>query len=247
MTRDIVHVPAGRNLATLIEPGEEGVTVLLRIADGVWEVERTIKVRGFLPLPHRMTVLRCAGGLAVHSPVALEPGMPEALAAQGIVRWIIAPSLMHDLYIADWVAAYPQARLLVCPQWSERRPALPAGEDLLRAPLPGELQVVHIAGMPRVQECVIVHLPTRTLVVADLLFNIQRSDSAVARFSFRVFGTWKRTGASRLFRAHIEDRHAFLDSMRDVLALPFDRIAVGHGDMVAAGGRATLARAWSLD
>lgn len=218
-----------------------------RIGDGVWVVDREIRARGFLPLPHRMTVLRCNEGLLVHSPVALEAGMTASLAELGTVRWIMAPSLMHDLHLPEWVRAYPDTRLLVCPRWAEQRPGLPPGESLLQARLPDELRAVHVAGMPRVHECVLAHLPSGTLVVADLLFNIQRSDSALARFNFRVFGTWKRTAASRLFRSFIKDRPAFQASMLEVLAVPFDRIVVGHGDLVATDGRAVLAGAWSME
>lgn len=220
--------------------------MLRPLAEGVWEVDRPIKARGFLPLPHRMTVLRFGRDVMLHSPVPFEPGLGATLAAAGEVRWIVAPSLMHDLFLEDWTAAFPRARLLVCPQWSQQRPSHPQGEPLPGAELPRGVLAVHIDGMPGIHECVLLHEPSGTLVVADLLFNIQRSDSALARLNFRVFGTWKRTAASRLFRAYIKDRAAFQQSMRQVLALPFDRVLVGHGDVVERDGRAALARAWGL-
>lgn len=63
-----------------------------------------------MPFPTRMTVVRLAGGeLWVHSPIAPDATLFDAIDAFGPVRYLIAPNTLHYWYMADWLARYPQA------------------------------------------------------------------------------------------------------------------------------------------
>ena len=87
-------------------------------------------------------------------------------------------------------------------------------------------------------------MPTRTLIVADLVFNFSTDETAWNHFFHRyIMGIKRYPGMSRIFRFCIKDRSAFRTSMTAVLAADFDRIIVGHGRVIERDGKALLRRA----
>ena len=95
----------------------------------------------------------------------------------------------------------------------------------------------------RLREVLLLHRPSRTLVITDLCFNIQRSDSRIARAFFRANGMWQRFGPSRIIRAlAVSDRAALRRSLEEVLHWDFERILPAHGDVIERGGPAAAAR-----
>src|SRR3546814_3722896 len=69
-----------------------------------------------IPFPTRMTVVRLAGGrLWIHSPIAPDTVLFEAIDALGDVAWLVAPNSLHYWYFADWQRRYPAARTLAVP------------------------------------------------------------------------------------------------------------------------------------
>ena len=77
----------------------------------IWDHEMPIRF-GRLPLWHRMTVIRLTnGGLVLHSPTRLDIASQEEFQKLGPIVAIIAPSWWHDLYLREYLSAYPDARL----------------------------------------------------------------------------------------------------------------------------------------
>lgn len=65
---------------------------------------------------------------------------------------------------------------------------------------------LHVDGC-RLDETVLVHRPSRTLVVADLVHNVGRPDGAWARTYTRAMGFYDRVALSRMLRwAAFSDR-----------------------------------------
>ena len=96
----------------------------------------------------------------------------------------------------------------------------------------------------RLHEVVLFQRSSRTLVLTDLCFNVQRSSSRLARLFFRANGMWQRFGPSRMIRQLVSDRAAFRRSLEHVLRWDFERIVPGHGDVLEHGGPAALRAAW---
>ncbi len=94
-------------------------------------------------------------------------------------------------------------------------------------------------------EHVLLHRPSRTLLVADLVLNVHATQGLAGRVLLRAFGVWRRPAASRLFRLLIRDRQEFAASLRSVLDLDFERVVPGHGPIVERDGPAVIAAAWS--
>ena len=78
---------------------------------------------GGIRLWHRMTVIRLTnGGLVVHSPTRLDLASQEEFQKLGPIVAIIAPSRWHDLYLREYLSAYPDARLYGAPtlvRWNQ--------------------------------------------------------------------------------------------------------------------------------
>src|SRR5690349_9534760 len=122
-------------------------------APGLWVGHQPLKVAGF-ELGHRMTVIRLSdGSLVVHSPLEGNAHLTYELTAIGDVKYIVAPSKMHDLYLEDWLMRFSEARLL-------HSPALPLTmrmqgrttriNEKTRSLLGDELQFELIGGMPSI-------------------------------------------------------------------------------------------------
>jgi hypothetical protein len=195
-----------------------------------------------------MTAIRLSDGeLILHSPVPISPELRDELGALGPVGFIVVPRA-HGRFAGQAAQSYPSARLLAAPSAPLRRRSLSFHASLADRPCPawaGQVESHLVLGF-RLQEVVLFHRPSRTLVLTDLCFNIQRTSSRVARLFFGANGMWQRFGPSRILRrVGVSDRAAFQRSLEHVLRWDFERIVVGHGDVIEHGGPAALRAAWS--
>jgi hypothetical protein len=196
--------------------------------------------------PARMSVLPLASGkLALVSPIPIDDVLAREIAALGEVGFLIAPNLLHHLYLAAASARYPNARVLAPPGLRAKRPDLRI-DGTLDAALPDELtgsvDVLHIAGAPAFDEYVFFHRPSRTLVVTDLVFNLQ-PDGLLAHLVLFVVGCHGKLAQSRVWRFGVKDRVAACESAQAVLGLPFDTLVMAHGEIVRADAPARLGQA----
>jgi hypothetical protein len=219
------------------------------LADGVWTTHAPIGFLG-LRLTSTMTVLRLRGGdLLVCSPVALTPERRSAVEALGRVAHLYAPNLFHHLWLGDWAAAFPGARVHAPGRLARKRPELridrPLGAEAAPEPaFAGIVEELPIAGF-RLRETALLHRPTGTLVVTDLVSNVGRPAHGWTATYARAMGFYDRLALSRAIRwTGFDDKKAARASLRAILERPFDRLAVGHGEPVLTGGRAALADAY---
>jgi hypothetical protein len=202
---------------------------------------------GLIPILVRMTVIRLADGqLILHSPIPISPELREELDALGLVRFIVVPE-MHGKFADEVSQTYPSAQLLAAPRAPRRRKALPFHASLADQPptaWDGQVDTLLVLGF-RLSEVLLFHRASRTLVLTDLCFNIQRSSSRVARTFFRANGMWQHFGPSRIIRRVGVSDHATLQrSLERALVWDFDRIIPGHGEVIEHAGPAAIRAAW---
>jgi hypothetical protein len=195
-----------------------------------------------------MTVIRLSDdSLLLHSPVAMTPARRAAVEALGRVDHLYAPNLYHHRWIGEWAAAFPSARLHAPAGLARKRRDLRIDRVHGATPEPafsGVIDELPIDGC-RLQESVIVYRPERTLVLADLVFNVGRPEHGWTRLYSRWTGFYDRVALSSVLRwLAFSDRVAARRSIDALLALPFDRVIVGHGQPVTAEARAALAAAY---
>ena len=221
---------------------------LVRHDTNLWSTEHQFGWQGgLIQIPVRMTIIRLGSGeLILHSPVPISPALRDELAALGPVAFVVVPNA-HGRFAEQAHRIYPSAQLLAAPTPPSGRKSIPFRGSLADQPpaaWAGHVESRLVLGF-RLQEVVLFHRPSRTLVLTDLCFNIQRSSSRIARAFFRANDMWQRFGPSRIIRnIAVSDRAALRSSLEQILSWDFERIVPGHGDVVEHGGPAALRAAW---
>ena len=190
------------------------------IADGVWQVRGpSLRFIGGVMVPSRSTVLRLESGrLLVYSPIAEMPGVDQ-------VSDIVEPNKLHHLFVAAARTRWPTATV------HERAVAI---DD-------AAIEAIHIDGVPKLDETVLFHRPSGTLVVADFVFNMT-AENLITRIGFALTGVGgNRVAQSREWRWARKDKAAARASVERVLALPIQRVAFCHGESVAIDSAALAA------
>ena len=208
------------------------------LAPGVHVTEAPQRFFG-LEVGARMTVLETSGGLLVHSPLPVDPA---ALAPLGTPRWVVAPNLLHHLYVGPWIAAGVEAWAPV--GLAAKRPDLSfAGVlDTAGAPFGDEVAVFPLRCFAFTNEVVLLHRPSRTLVVTDLVFNLSPTAPWPTRAAFACLGGYPGCRTTLLERVGF-DRAVARREIGLLLEQDFDRLILAHGDVVETGGREALAGA----
>ncbi len=225
-------------------------------ADEVWVVDGPeIGLRYFgltLPFPTRMTVVRLsAGALWVHSPIAWDDRLGEALAGLGTVRHLVAPNTLHYAYLPDWQARFPEARSYGPPRLTEkaRRP-VSVDETLGDEPAAawGDTFCQCLVAGSLLTEVDFFHRPSRTLILTDLIENFEpsRVRSTLLRWAMKAFGAADPDG-----KAPFDMQLSFLGHRSDVrtaarrmIAWAPERIVIAHGRCYDSGGVEELRRAF---
>ena len=222
--------------------------VLESLAADLWVARRPLPI-AVGDVGARMTVLRLPDrSLLLHSPVQLEAKLVQALRELGAVKWLLGPSKVHHLFLGDWVKAFPEAALCGAPGLAEKRRDL-AFQYVLGAPPPGWPESVRlqlVEGAPQMNEVALLHAPSRTLVLTDLVFNVPREGPNRARLFHWLVGATGHFGPHRLIRTFIRDRAAARRSLDLVLAWDFDRVVMSHGEVVSTGGHRLVEQAFAF-
>ncbi|MEM8640022.1 MAG: DUF4336 domain-containing protein [Cyanobacteria bacterium P01_G01_bin.54] len=75
-----------------------------------------------IPFSTRMTIARLANdSLWLHSPIAITPERVAQINRLGTVEHIVAPNLLHHLFVGNWSQEYPKAKLWAAPGLETRR------------------------------------------------------------------------------------------------------------------------------
>jgi len=219
------------------------------VAPEIWELNHPHVVLG-MELGRRLTVIRLpSGDLWGHASLPPTSKLTAALAALGRVGYIIGPNTSHDAYLEEFVAAYPDAEFHAAPGLADANRHLRPTHTLGPTAPPAWMEVLSqhlVAGIPRLNEVVFLHRPSRTLILADLAFNILPPKPWLTRAALTLNDAYGRFTPSRLLKTLIRDRDALRASLATILAWDFDRIVVGHGAMIETGGREALRGAFAF-
>jgi hypothetical protein len=226
--------------------------MLRQLAPDLWVIERPLRFAG-LEVGTRMSVIALEdGSLLLHSPLRPDPELREELDALGPVRFAVAPNRFHHLYVADCVSAYPELQCFCAPGLERKRSDI-GWDGILGDEAPeawaGQLDQIPFQGFPLANEVLFFHRSSRTLLAADLVYNVGAKAAPLTRLFFRLLGGYGRFGPTRLERLMIRDRSAARASLERILEWDFERVILAHGELLERGGPAALRAgyAWLLD
>ncbi len=216
-------------------------TDLVQLHDDLWVVQRPLAFLG-LELGTRMSVIRFGDDLLLHSPVAPNDALCNALADLGRVRWVIGPNRFHHLYLGGWMALGAEGWAV--PSLHRKRADLTfSGTVGTASPWPDALQTFALSCFPCGDEAVFLHRPSRTLVVSDLLFNFGADTPLLTRVTMRIGLAYPGVCCSALERVLMK-RPAARRDLAHILAWDFDRVVLAHGAVVGEGGHDALRQAY---
>ncbi len=221
--------------------------MLQSLAPDLWTATAPFGAGG-MQLGVRTTVARLAnGGLWVHSPIELSDELKSAVDALGPVRFLVAPNKIHHLYLDEWVAAYPGACLCGVVGLPDKRKDLRWDRVLIdEKPDPAwgdAFEQKQFLGAPHTNEMVFLHVPSGTLILTDLAFNI-RDANFMTRLYLRIGNCYGRLKTTAIMRFFVRDKTAARASVERFLEWDFDRIVVSHGEVLEHGGPAALREAF---
>lgn len=202
-----------------------------------------VSVAGF-PYPTRMVVMRLAtGGLVLWSPTRHDAALEAEVTALGSVRHIVTPSASHNLHLADWQRAFPQAQMHAPEGLRRKLPDLASVAPLASpGPWAGEIDMVCLPNAIA-DEWVLFHRASGTVLFCDLLQQIPRARLSgwrawVARLDLMVGA---EPQVPRKFRLALR-RGPARAAMAQVLDWPVSAVVMAHGAPVTVDAPAFLAR-----
>jgi len=222
--------------------------MLRPLDENLWVIDHPFRMPGGVQIGTRTTVIRLAdGSVFLHCPGPIEPSDLDQIEQLGDVRHVVAANLFHHLYVKATLARFEAARFYAPPGFEDKVPDLPYEPLTADAPeaWSEDLDQLAIEGAPSLGEIVFVHRASRTLLLTDLCFNIQHSDSRTTRTFMRIAGSYGRFGPSRLARFFMKDKRAVRACVEQVLEFDFDRIVVTHGEVLESGGHPALQAAFA--
>jgi hypothetical protein len=193
-----------------------------------------------LELGARMTVIEIDGALLLHSPIDIDPA---ELAPLGTPRWLLSPNRMHHLYAGPWLERGLEG--WAAPGLPKRRPDLRFDHVVEHEcePFGPEVLLIPLRCFSLTNEVVLLHRPTRTLVVTDLVFNISAAAPRATRAAMWTTGAYPGCRASVLERVGMRRAIARAE-ITSLLELDWDRLIPAHGEIVATGGKDALRGAY---
>ncbi len=221
---------------------------LTQRGDGLWTSDGALDRGGF---PLRMALLQAEDGRTLlWSPIKLNDALADSIEQKGRPFAALAPNAFHHLYLGAAGERFKGMQLWAAPGVAKKQPSLtlrtlelaPA-EPRVEELAPGILALV-TPGIPKLNEVAVFHRPSRTLIVADLLFNMQSYDSWLIDFMLLAAGTRKRFGQSRLIGLLTKDPAALGAAKQTILSWDFDRVVMAHGDIVESGAKDRVAEIW---
>ena len=182
---------------------------MIPVAADIWHARfPPLVMPGGVRMPLASAVIRLPDrSLVIYSPGPFDSDRVRAIELLGEVRHLIAPSLLHHLFVRDAAARWPAAIVHAVRGLAAKEPDLRIDREL--EPFAG-LDVELVGGAPRLGEAVVFH-PRRAArsCVPGFLVQHRRAGATLAtRAVLALSGAGGGLRQSRLWRVAVRDRAA---------------------------------------
>lgn len=234
---------------------------------------------GLFKFGGRGTLVKLAtGSMLVVSPVALTPAVQQTIASQGgTVKYIAAPDLEHHIFLTAWKKAFPDAEIIAPEGLQEKRQKMSQYENVpfshiltgankrdirISEEFDREFEIEYVDGHAS-HEIVFLHKPSKTVIEADVLFNLPATEQYSRSGESATSGIWTKIMAPLItakppatwhkrFAWYIlssQNRASFAESMKRINSWDFDRLIPCHGDVIETGAKGAFQNVfeWFLD
>ncbi len=233
--------------------GYPPLDTLKPVADGVFIVDSLLSGALAKVMPARMTVIRLPDGdLLLHSPTQFSLALKAELEQHGRIRHLVAPNVAHWTFLEAWQLHCPEVTTWAAPGLRSRAPVQKSGVRLDRdlpveapAEWGGVIQLDRVVGGLGFSEITLFHTPTRTLVLTDLVLNLDVWKlPALLRPLVRLFGSVAPDGMPPPYlRAVIRmGGRAATEAAGRLIASQPERVIFAHGSWFDTDAVASLKR-----
>ncbi|KAJ9650756.1 hypothetical protein H2198_009949 [Neophaeococcomyces mojaviensis] len=237
---------------------------------------------GIIKVGGRATIIKLkTGNLAVFSPVALTAEVKAKVAQlsasspSGTVKYLVAPDIEHHIFLSPWANEYKDVNIIGMEGLPEKREKDPNTRGLkfrtvftpsnkndmrITKEFDDEFEYEYVHSHQN-KELVFFHKPTRTLIEADVVFNLPATEQFSMTgedpnggISTKLFGSVTNTRGNMIWQKRFlwygpgsSDRKGFAASAKKMYEWgEFDRMIPCHGDVIEKGGSRILnnATAW---
>jgi len=265
-------------MTSRLVPSDPAKVMVIR--DVVPKVITTLSVPfwrfGRIKIGGRGTIVRLqSGALAVFSPVALTDDVKRKVAELGEVKYIVALDAEHHIFLGPWHQEYPNTQVLGPETLPEKR-AKQKNENVpfafvfskgtpittISPEFDAEFDWEYVPAH-RNKELVFHHKPTRSLITADLMFNLPATEQfsktgidANSGILTKIFGALLSTKGTAIWQQRTiwhgtssSDRPGFAQSVARINKWDFERIIPCHGDVIEGTGKGIFEKVfqWYLD
>jgi len=237
-------------------------TVIREVAKDVWIFSKPFSRFGVIPFGGRSTAIKLRdGGVWVLASTPLEAETKAKIDELGPVKFIIGPDQGHHLYLGEFRKAYPNAKLIAVEEAIQKH----QGEDIkfdgswgkdapdTKYGFEEDIKWCFLQSF-RSKEVAFLHKDSKSLIEADLLFNLppieQYTKSNRATFSLltKTLNPWSYAHKQFVWAAG-SDTEAMKRDAKTVAEWDFERIIPCHGDVIEKDGNKAWREAykWYLD
>jgi hypothetical protein len=224
------------------------------VRENIWIVDSGPMKAGGLSLPIRMTIIRLTdGGLWLHSPTPLTDSVTTELERLGPVSYLVAPTLAHWTFLPEWQRAFPGAEVWAVPSLKSRAQVRASGlridHEIGERPPEAWVEEIDqgiVRGGAGFQEAWFLHRKSRTLVLTDLIQNLEPAKLPPVTAALAVLSR----AASGRTAAHVRVATALggaeaKEQVRRLVSLEPERVIFAHGSWFESKGAERLRRAFS--
>jgi hypothetical protein len=191
----------------------------------------------------RTTILKLDDGLLVHSPAPPTVESIKELARLGRVRWLVIPNTFHHLGTPEASARYPDATIVGPASVTTKYPGMKL--DDIRTFAHPELTLIPLDGVPFLDETLLYHRPTQTLIGTDIALRADAADHWTWRWAARITGCYQKLRVPPDVKKKV-DKVAAAATIRAIRGLAIERLIVAHGEVVTENPKEQLLEAWKL-
>ncbi|TBU42310.1 hypothetical protein BD309DRAFT_866649 [Dichomitus squalens] len=228
--------------------------VIREVAENVWTFSRPFTLLGLFPTGGRSTAIRLqSGDVWILASTPLDDETKQKLSELGKVKYILAGNAFHYLFLKDYKAAYPDAKL-IGPEALPKRKKIDFTLDAVYSASNPDAQFgyedeVYYFSSHANKDIAFLHKPSKTVIAADLLFNNppneQYSKSKDSPNSFLLSGLVPTGRTMRLFIWQKEENKAgMVRDAKTVASWDFVRYIPCHGDVIEHGANEAWRSAW---
>ena len=230
--------------------------ILKPVAENLWVVDSGPIHAAGLSLPVRMSVVRLgSGAIWLHSPTRFEARLLREIEALGPIRHLVAPNIAHWTFLKEWQQHCPEAETSAAPNLRQRAQVQAAGvrldRDLGDAPpvdWAGEIEQAVVPGGFGFREVAFLHRPSRTLILTDLVQNLEAGKLPLGTRLFAtatgVLAPHGKPPAYLRLILRMRRREA-AEAVNRLIAWSPERVIFSHGSWFDSDGTRELRRAFA--